>query len=159
MKTEVMGPDSYLVEVLHYLNPHLIWVEVVDSKKEDFVFEQVGLYGILPFETTIAADGDRLKTQRCRDWVQAASLLMKKSFSDAKEIWFSPTHIDRRYAVKLTLPSHFVYSTTRIFVKIIYLINSCYCFNIFDEQAFFSIECCTWKPHTGKCSVRHPPIR
>ncbi|XP_028159581.1 putative ATP-dependent RNA helicase TDRD12 [Ostrinia furnacalis] len=95
-----MGPDRYLVEVLHYRSPHLIWVEVVSENKE-YNYEQLGIYGILPFENSIDLESGKESTvyQRCRDWVPAVTLLMQETFADANEVWFCPTHIDRRNSI------------------------------------------------------------
>ncbi|KAJ0170189.1 hypothetical protein K1T71_014117 [Dendrolimus kikuchii] len=93
-----MEPDIYQVDVLHYLNPHLIWVQVVNSKKEELLLEQIGIYGILPLEPVLNMDGS-IGTQKCDRWMPAATVIMKNSLSDAEEIWFLPTHIDRRSSI------------------------------------------------------------
>ncbi|KAM3955923.1 RNA helicase-like protein [Aphomia sociella] len=97
-----MMPDSYQVEVLHYLNPHLIWVEVTDPLNEkpgEFVFEQIGVYGVLPQEITVTDDTLTLETRRCESWAPATVLSMKKLFQESIEVWFSPVHIDRRNSI------------------------------------------------------------
>ncbi|CAG9794475.1 unnamed protein product [Diatraea saccharalis] len=95
-----MELDCYKVEILHYLNPHLIWVEVTDSKRdEEFVFEQLGIYGLLPYETTIDLNGETLKSQRCPEWIAAATVVMKKVLGSAVEVFFQQTFIDRRSSI------------------------------------------------------------
>ncbi|XP_059058860.1 putative ATP-dependent RNA helicase TDRD12 [Achroia grisella] len=97
-----MTQDSYQVEVLHYLNPHLIWVEVIDPPNVnpgEFVFEQIGLYGTLPQEVTISDDTLSLETKRCETWAPATVLSMKNIFLESTEVWFSPVHIERRNSI------------------------------------------------------------
>jgi hypothetical protein len=98
-----MDSDCYKVKILHYINPHMIWLEVVNrSSSEEFLFEQVGIYGVLPLEITIELEGAATlipQTRRCKEWAPAATLTMAKNFSDAKEVFFRPTYIDRRYII------------------------------------------------------------
>lgn len=91
-----MEPDWYHVEILHYLNPHLIWVKVCDRSPAGFCLEQIGVYGILPLDVVLDIDSESVVTSRCDTWQPAATLLMKKVFLDATECRFLPTHIDRR---------------------------------------------------------------
>ncbi|XP_045538445.1 putative ATP-dependent RNA helicase TDRD12 [Papilio machaon] len=97
-----MPPDSYLVEVLHYLNPHLIWIEVIDpsvARGDKFVFEQIGIYGVLPVELTLDVEEEDLKTRVSDEWLPAASVTIKKALAEAKEVKFCPTYIDRRSSI------------------------------------------------------------
>ncbi|CAH2084174.1 unnamed protein product [Euphydryas editha] len=96
-----MPPDYYKVEVIYYINPHLIWVEVCDPNvvKDEYVFEQIGIYGVLPLETTLDIEKEDIKIQQCDNWITAASTLMKNVFVDSTEVWFSPTYIDRRTSI------------------------------------------------------------
>ncbi|CAH0698045.1 unnamed protein product [Spodoptera exigua] len=94
-----MGSDYYKVDVVHYINPHLIWV--ITRKQDDeslFHFEQIGLYGVLPQNVTIDVDCV-LKTEVSEEWLPAAVVAMTKSFHDAAEIWFSPTYIDKKSSI------------------------------------------------------------
>ncbi|XP_072937655.1 putative ATP-dependent RNA helicase TDRD12 [Epargyreus clarus] len=95
-----MPPDSYKVEVLYCLNPHLIWIEVRDPRvsSDEFKFEQIGIYGVLPLETTIDLDDEEFTVQRCNAWLPAATSLIQQ-FLFREEVWFSPTHIDRRSSI------------------------------------------------------------
>lgn len=98
-----MPPDSYLVEVLHYLNPHLIWIEVIDptvARGDKFVFEQIGIYGVLPMELTLDVEDENLKTGVSDVWLPAASSTIKKALAEAVEVRFCPTYIDRRYGIR-----------------------------------------------------------
>lgn len=88
--------NCYKVEILHYINPHLLWVEVENTKSEDFIFEQIGVYGVTPQEVTISETTFNVETRECEQWTPASYLVMREVFSDAQEIWFSPVHIDRR---------------------------------------------------------------
>ncbi|XP_052757078.1 putative ATP-dependent RNA helicase TDRD12 isoform X1 [Galleria mellonella] len=91
--------DSYQIDVLHYLNPHLIWVEVINppnAEPDEFIFEQIGVYGILPQEITISDDVLSLQTKKCEAWAPTTVLSMNNLFKEATEVWFSPVHIDRR---------------------------------------------------------------
>ncbi|XP_034838691.1 putative ATP-dependent RNA helicase TDRD12 [Maniola hyperantus] len=98
-----MPPDCYRVEIIHYLNPHLIWVEVRDPSvlKEEFLFEQIGVYGVLPMEKTldVSTGGLSLKSQKCGEWLPASSVAMKELLDDADEVWFSLTFMDRRTTI------------------------------------------------------------
>ncbi|KAJ2939345.1 hypothetical protein O0L34_g13444 [Tuta absoluta] len=96
-----MEPETYNVEVLHFLNPYLIWVEASDPKSEnaDSRFEQIGVYGVLPLDMTMDPVEDTLKVKRSIEWMQAASGLMKKLFDEAVEVSFCPLHIDHRSTV------------------------------------------------------------
>lgn len=92
-----MGPDQYKVDVLHYINPHLIWVLVQNDGDGDAIyFEQIGIYGILPQNVTFGGVDCVLKAERCEQWMPAASVAMKRCFLDAVEVWFSPTYIDKK---------------------------------------------------------------
>ncbi|KAG6445222.1 hypothetical protein O3G_MSEX003776 [Manduca sexta] len=93
-----MDPDMYRVKVLKYLNPHLLWVEVM-NKADEIVFEQIGIYGILPMDTVIKIEVNSLKSKRTDVWMQAACAVMKNTLADADEIWFIPIHIDRRSSI------------------------------------------------------------
>lgn len=91
-----MGSDCYKVDVVHYVNPHLIWVITrKQGEGSQFSFEQIGLYGVLPQNVTIDMDCV-LKTEVSEDWLPAAVVAMTKSFHDADEVWFSPTFIDKK---------------------------------------------------------------
>lgn len=90
-----MASDYYQVEILHYLNPNLIWVEVLNSPNE-ISFEQLGVYGILPIDASLDVERPGLKLQRSEDWMPATAILMKNIFQNLEQVWFSPTHIDRR---------------------------------------------------------------
>ncbi|XP_013176570.1 PREDICTED: putative ATP-dependent RNA helicase TDRD12 [Papilio xuthus] len=97
-----MPPDSYLVEVLHYLNPHLIWIEVIDpsvAQGDKFIFEQIGIYGVLPVDLTLDVEEEDLKTQVSDVWLPAALVTIKKALADAIEVRFCPTYIDRRSSI------------------------------------------------------------
>ncbi|XP_053621618.1 putative ATP-dependent RNA helicase TDRD12 [Plodia interpunctella] len=93
------GANCYKVEILHYINPHLLWVEVENTKSEDFIFEQIGVYGLTPQEVTISETTFNVETRECEQWTPASYLVMREVFSDAQEIWFSPVHIDRRNSI------------------------------------------------------------
>ncbi|XP_046974957.1 putative ATP-dependent RNA helicase TDRD12 [Vanessa cardui] len=96
-----MPPDCYKVEVIHYLNPYLIWIEVSDPnvRQDDYIFEQIGIYGILPLETTLDIENEVIKIQKCDDWLIAATTLMTNALKDSSEVWFTPTYIDRRTSI------------------------------------------------------------
>ncbi|CAH2229351.1 jg17100 [Pararge aegeria aegeria] len=96
-----MPSGCYRVEVLSYLNPHLIWVEVCDQflPKNEYLFEQIGVYGVLPLEKTLNVITEGLNSKKCNDWLPATSVVMKDFFEKKDEIWFSPTHIDRRTSI------------------------------------------------------------
>ncbi|XP_013187040.1 putative ATP-dependent RNA helicase TDRD12 [Amyelois transitella] len=94
-----MTSDSYRVEILHYINPHLLWVEVENTKSKEFIFEQIGVYGVLPQEVTVDDVSLEVETRKCDQWTPAAFLVMKKVFSESLEVWFSPVHIDRRTSI------------------------------------------------------------
>ncbi|XP_045784134.1 putative ATP-dependent RNA helicase TDRD12 [Maniola jurtina] len=101
-----MPHDRYKIEIMHYLNPHLIWVEVCDPSvlKEGFLFEQIGIYGILPMKKTMEFSLTEypllnLKSQKCDEWQLAASLDVKELLDTAAEVWFSRTFIDRRFSI------------------------------------------------------------
>ncbi|XP_035455182.2 putative ATP-dependent RNA helicase TDRD12 [Spodoptera frugiperda] len=94
-----MGSDCYKVDVVHYVNPHLIWVITrKQGEGSQFSFEQIGLYGVLPQNVTIDMDCV-LKTEVSEDWLPAAVVAMTKSFHDADEVWFSPTFIDKKSSI------------------------------------------------------------
>ncbi|NP_001037005.2 putative ATP-dependent RNA helicase TDRD12 [Bombyx mori] len=93
-----MASDYYQVEILHYLNPNLIWVEVLNSPNE-ISFEQLGVYGILPIDASLDVERPGLKLQRSEDWMPATAILMKNIFQNLEQVWFSPTHIDRRSSI------------------------------------------------------------
>lgn len=97
-----MEPDFYQIDVLHFLNPNLIWVEVINSNTKDFVFEQIGVYGVLPLEPVLNVDGS-VVTQNSDKWMPAATVIMQNSLKDAEEVWFLPTYIDRRYFCALII--------------------------------------------------------
>ena len=91
-----MGIDQYKVDVLHYVNPHLMWVLVrKDEHESAFYFEQFGIYGILPQNVSFGVDCV-LKTEPCEQWMPAASVAMNKCLIEAAEVWFSPTYIDQK---------------------------------------------------------------
>ncbi|CAK1593415.1 unnamed protein product [Parnassius mnemosyne] len=97
-----MPPESYQVEVLYFLNPHLIWIEVKNLSalnEADVTFEQIGLYGVLPVEPTLDVVEENLKTQISEEWLPAASATIKKALMTAQEVWFCPTYIDRRSSI------------------------------------------------------------
>ncbi|KAG7312708.1 hypothetical protein JYU34_001078 [Plutella xylostella] len=99
-----MGSERYRVEVLHYLNPHLIWVEVVkppDSRQScsDFHFEQIGVYGILPLQYTIDIVEVSLKPMKSDEWQPTIRETMRQVIEEADEVWFSVVHIDRRNSI------------------------------------------------------------
>ncbi|XP_047038138.1 putative ATP-dependent RNA helicase TDRD12 [Helicoverpa zea] len=94
-----MGLDQYKVDVLHYINPYLIWVVVHKEGEEDkFFFEQIGIYGIMPQNVTIG-DDCVVKTESCSTWMPAAVIPMKKALREAAEVWFSPTYIDKKTSI------------------------------------------------------------
>ncbi|CAH0716888.1 unnamed protein product, partial [Brenthis ino] len=82
----------YRVEVLHYLNPHLIWVEVLDPSDatDQKMFELVGLYGLLPLERTLDIE---------LNWIPAVTKILKDIFKDSTEVWFSLSYIDRSTSI------------------------------------------------------------
>ncbi|XP_073965068.1 putative ATP-dependent RNA helicase TDRD12 isoform X1 [Choristoneura fumiferana] len=94
-----MEPDWYHVEILHYLNPHLIWVKVRDRSPTGFSLEQIGVYGVLPLDVVPDIDSESVITSRCDTWQPAATLVMKKVLLEATECRFLPTHIDRRSSI------------------------------------------------------------
>ncbi|XP_068622260.1 putative ATP-dependent RNA helicase TDRD12 [Battus philenor] len=97
-----MFPDGYQVEVLYYLNPHLLWIEVIDPSvvsENNFVFEQIGLYSLLPLEPVLDVEEEKLKTRLSEKWLPAALTIIKKELAGAQEVWFSPTYIDRRSSI------------------------------------------------------------
>ncbi|OWR47341.1 RNA helicase protein [Danaus plexippus plexippus] len=96
-----MPTDCYRVDVIHYLNPSLIWVEVCDSlvSVDEFVFEQIGIYGIVPHETTIDIELESIVSAQCTDWVSAANTILKNLLCKSEEVWFLPTYIDRRSSI------------------------------------------------------------
>ncbi|CAG5053096.1 unnamed protein product [Parnassius apollo] len=97
-----MPPESYQVEVLYFINPHLIWIEVKDLpalKGEGFTFEQIGLYGVLPVEPTLDVVEENLKRQISEEWLPAVSATINKALMTAQEVWFCPTYIDRRSSI------------------------------------------------------------
>ncbi|KAJ8707050.1 hypothetical protein PYW08_011184 [Mythimna loreyi] len=95
-----MGFDQYKVDVLHFINPHLIWALVHKGRDVDeFHFEQIGIYGILPQNVTFGGLDCVLKVERCEEWMPAASVAMKKCFLQAAEVWFSPTYVDTKTTV------------------------------------------------------------
>ncbi|KAI5643642.1 tudor domain-containing protein [Phthorimaea operculella] len=96
-----MEPETYNIEVLHFLNPHLIWVEASNPKSEnaESCFEQIGVFGVLPLEMMMDPIEDTLKVKRSTEWMPAASRLMKKLFEEAVEISFCPLHLDHRSTV------------------------------------------------------------
>ncbi|XP_045782335.1 putative ATP-dependent RNA helicase TDRD12 isoform X2 [Maniola jurtina] len=100
-----MPPDCYRVEIVHYLNPHLIWVEVRDPSalKEEFLFEQIGIYGVLPMEKTLDVcliPGDlSMKSEKCDEWLPAASVAMNELLEKAEKVWFSLTFLDGRTTI------------------------------------------------------------
>lgn len=99
-----MSPDCYRIEVLHFLNPHLLWVEVIDisnAKKDSFIFEQIGIYGLLPLEPVLDIVEENIQTRILDKWLSAASATINNALSEAQEVWFSPTFIDRRYLLLL----------------------------------------------------------
>lgn len=90
-----MSSDCYKIEVIHYINPHLIWVVLCDSAEtDDFIFEQIGVYGVLPLEKTLDMVTEGLISQKCEDWLPAAAVVMKNLFDRGREVWFLPTHIE-----------------------------------------------------------------
>ncbi|XP_050358776.1 putative ATP-dependent RNA helicase TDRD12 isoform X2 [Nymphalis io] len=96
-----MPADGYKVKVIYYLNPHLIWIEVCDPNvtTDEYIFEQIGLYGILPLETTLDIEEEVIKVQKCHDWIIAATTLMTNELKGSTEVWFTPTYIDRRTSI------------------------------------------------------------
>ncbi|CAG9573709.1 unnamed protein product [Danaus chrysippus] len=96
-----MPTDCYRVDVIHYLNPSLIWVEVCDStvSEDEFVFEQIGIYGIIPHETTIDVELECIVSAQCTDWVPASNTILKNLLCKSEEVWFLPTYIDRRSSI------------------------------------------------------------
>lgn len=91
-----MESESYEVKVLHYINPHLIWVLVKNDKEENKVhFEQIGIYGILPQNVTLEIDCV-VKTEQSEEWMPAAVFVMKRIFIESSRLWFSPTYLDKK---------------------------------------------------------------
>ncbi|XP_075988557.1 putative ATP-dependent RNA helicase TDRD12 [Anticarsia gemmatalis] len=90
-----MEPDKYKVEILHYLNPHLIWVLVGKHGTENPIqFEQVGIYGIMPLKIRFDVMAEAYVV-RCEEWQKAVMSKMKSILRDATEVWFSTTYLDR----------------------------------------------------------------
>ncbi|XP_063544558.1 putative ATP-dependent RNA helicase TDRD12 [Cydia strobilella] len=90
-----MEPDCYLVEVIHYLNPHLIWVRNPSTD----TMEQIGVYGVVPLDKELMLDTQEIETRRSNTWMQAATYVLMKVFMDATAVWFQPIHIDRRTSI------------------------------------------------------------
>ncbi|CAB3262053.1 unnamed protein product [Arctia plantaginis] len=94
-----MGGDKYKVEILHYLNPYLIWALVEkDGEENKTHFEQLGIYGISPLSVTIDIEGT-VETNRCQKWLPAVYIAMKKLFLEASEVWFSVTFCDKTISI------------------------------------------------------------
>lgn len=92
-----MELDQYRVDVLHYINPHLIWVLVwKEGDEKEFYFEQIGIYGILPQNVSFEMEDFVLKAEPCEEWLPAACVTMNKCFIDAAQVWFSPTYIHKK---------------------------------------------------------------
>ncbi|XP_045488090.1 putative ATP-dependent RNA helicase TDRD12 isoform X3 [Pieris rapae] len=83
---------SYGVKIIHYCNPHLIWVD------KDNVLEQIGIYGIVPHGKSLAFNPETnsycYSEFEVDNWLPAAMNLMKEFFADATDIWFSVIHLD-----------------------------------------------------------------
>ncbi|XP_050678766.1 putative ATP-dependent RNA helicase TDRD12 isoform X2 [Leptidea sinapis] len=95
-----MPLDRFNVEVIHHINPHLMWISIIGgSNQEENIVEQVGVFGIVPHEITLDIDTEKLVKIRCDDWVAAATNLTKEYFQGATETWFSPRYISRRAAI------------------------------------------------------------
>ncbi|CAK1548998.1 unnamed protein product [Leptosia nina] len=91
-------PGTYEINIIHYLNPYLIWIEVPNSH-----FEQIGIYGILPCEKLIdfysSTDALGLTNVKTKEWMPAATKLMKDFLGEAAKTWFSLTYVDRRSSI------------------------------------------------------------
>ncbi|XP_038217734.1 putative ATP-dependent RNA helicase TDRD12 [Zerene cesonia] len=94
-----MPSDIYQIDIIHYLNPYFIWVEVVDTVDDKKALEQIGIYGLLAHEITIDLERNELVDISCREWAPATANLMQEFFLSARETWFSPTYIDRRSSI------------------------------------------------------------
>ncbi|XP_045508204.1 putative ATP-dependent RNA helicase TDRD12 [Colias croceus] len=94
-----MPSDIYKIDVIHFLNPYFIWVEVFDSEEEKKALEQIGIYGLQAHEITIDLERNELVDMPCREWAPATANLMHEFFLSARETWFSPTYIDRRTSI------------------------------------------------------------
>ncbi|XP_047522175.1 putative ATP-dependent RNA helicase TDRD12 isoform X2 [Pieris napi] len=88
----MLPSGSYRIKIIHYCNPHLIWVD------KDNVLEQIGIYGIVPHGKTVTFNPETnsycLTEYENDKWLPAAMNLMKEFFADATEIWFSVIHLD-----------------------------------------------------------------
>ncbi|XP_023938109.2 putative ATP-dependent RNA helicase TDRD12 [Bicyclus anynana] len=96
-----MSSDCYKVEVLTYLNPHLLWIEVRDSSvaKHEYVFEQIGIYGVLPLDKALDLETESFRSEKCEEWPPAAIVVIKDFLDKNSEVWFSPTYIDRTTSI------------------------------------------------------------
>ncbi|XP_063370632.1 putative ATP-dependent RNA helicase TDRD12 [Cydia amplana] len=90
-----MEPDCYLVEVIHYLNPHLIWVRNPSTD----TMEQIGVYGVVPLDKELMLDTQEIETKLSNTWMQAATYVMMKVFMEATAVWFQPIYIHRRTSI------------------------------------------------------------
>ncbi|XP_063391425.1 putative ATP-dependent RNA helicase TDRD12 [Cydia fagiglandana] len=90
-----MEPDCYLVEVVHYLNPHLIWVRNPSTD----TMEQIGVYGVVPLDKELMLDTQEIETRRSNTWMQAATYVMMKVFMEATAVSFQPIYIHRRTSI------------------------------------------------------------
>lgn len=87
--------EPYRIEVLHILNPHVIFVESQALKNEP-VIQQVGIYGVLPVNKTIDIDGN-IVAERCQNWPVAANTILRELLADNKNrVYFVPFHVDER---------------------------------------------------------------
>lgn len=96
------GP--YRINIVHFVNPHLIWVESsnnADGKKEneENELEQIGLFGVLPLLPQIDIIQNEIVSYRVDDWAPAITELMKKILRDAREITFEPIFTDPNNAI------------------------------------------------------------
>lgn len=88
--------EPYSVEVLHIVNPHLIFVESHDRDGEP-VIQQVGIYGVLPVNKTIDIDLGEIIAERCENWPIAANTIFRKVLAENKNhVYFVPIHVGER---------------------------------------------------------------
>lgn len=82
-----MDEDS-AIRVLHYNNPHLLWVEV--KHHDTYSFRQVGIFGLVPRQTYLV-DGERVCTKSDL-WDPRANEVIEEFLETKHQIWFKSTY-------------------------------------------------------------------